>query len=44
MTRISSTRGVLPAPVITFPTDAELLHAAIKGLNGLARKQGIRLR
>jgi transposase, IS5 family len=29
---------------ITFPTDAKLLHAAIKGLNRLARKCGVRLR
>jgi IS5 family transposase len=29
---------------ITFPTDAKLLHAAIRGLNRLARKQGVRLR
>ena len=29
---------------ITFPTDAKLLHAAIKGLNRLARKCGMRLR
>ncbi len=29
---------------ITFPTDAKLLHAAIKGLNRLADKCGIRLR
>ena len=29
---------------ITFPTDAKLLHAAIKGLNRLARRQGVRLR
>jgi IS5 family transposase len=29
---------------ITFPTDAKLLHAAIKGLTGLARKHGVRLR
>src|SRR6516164_8989735 len=29
---------------ITFPTDAKLLHAAIKGLTRLARKQGVRLR
>ncbi|MGH8415385.1 MAG: IS5 family transposase [Gammaproteobacteria bacterium] len=29
---------------ITFPTDAKLLHAAIKGLNRLARKHGVRLR
>jgi IS5 family transposase len=29
---------------ITFPTDAKLLHAAIKGLNRLARRQGVQLR
>ena len=29
---------------VAFPTDAKLLHAAIKGLNRLARKHGIRLR
>ena len=29
---------------ITFPTDAKLLHAAIKGLNRLASKYGVRLR
>jgi transposase, IS5 family len=29
---------------ITFPTDAKLLHAAIKGLNRLACKHGLRLR
>ncbi|MGB7276424.1 MAG: IS5 family transposase [Pseudolabrys sp.] len=29
---------------ITFPTDAKLLHAAIKGLNRLADKHGVRLR
>jgi IS5 family transposase len=29
---------------ITFPTDAKLLHAAIKGLNRLATGHGIRLR
>jgi IS5 family transposase len=29
---------------ITFPTDAKLLHAAIKGLNRLARKHSVRLR
>lgn len=28
----------------TFPTDAKLLHAAIKGLNHLARKYGVPLR
>jgi IS5 family transposase len=29
---------------ISFPTDAKLLHAAIKGLTRLARTQGVRLR
>src|SRR6201989_2139355 len=29
---------------ITFPTDAKLLHAAIKGLNRLARRHGGQLR
>ncbi|MGY2932204.1 hypothetical protein ACVWZ6_001806 [Bradyrhizobium sp. GM6.1] len=29
---------------ITFPTDAKLLHAAIKGPNRLARKHGVKLR
>ena len=29
---------------ITFPTDAKLLHAAVKGLTRLARKHGVRLR
>ena len=29
---------------ITFPTDAKLMHAAIKGLNRLARKHGVQLR
>ena len=29
---------------IGFPTDAKLLHAAIKGLNRLANKHGVRLR
>jgi IS5 family transposase len=29
---------------ITFPTDAKLLHAAIKGLNRLARRHGVSLR
>src|SRR2546430_6387020 len=28
---------------ITFPTDAKLLHAAVKGLTRLARKHGVRL-
>jgi hypothetical protein len=29
---------------ISFPTDAKLLHAAIRGLNRLATKHGVRLR
>jgi transposase, IS5 family len=29
---------------VTFPTDAKLVHAAIKGLNRLAREHGVRLR
>jgi IS5 family transposase len=29
---------------ITFPADAKFLHAAIKGLNRLARRHGVRLR
>jgi len=29
---------------ISFPTDAKLLHAAIRGLNRLARTHGVRLR
>jgi transposase, IS5 family len=29
---------------VTFPTDAKLVHAAIKGLNRLARERGVRLR
>jgi transposase, IS5 family len=29
---------------ITFPTDAKLVHAAIRGLNRLAKKHGVRLR
>ena len=29
---------------ITFPTDAKLLHGAIKGLNRLARRHGVALR
>ena len=29
---------------ITFPTDAKLLHAAIKGLNRLAARHGVQLR
>jgi len=29
---------------VTFPTDAKLVHAAIRGLNRLARANGVRLR
>jgi hypothetical protein len=29
---------------ISFPTDAKLLHAAIQGLNRMAKKHGVRLR
>jgi IS5 family transposase len=29
---------------VAFPTDAKLLHEAIKGLNRLANKHGVRLR
>jgi IS5 family transposase len=29
---------------VSFPTDAKLLHAAIKGLNRLVRRHGVRLR
>jgi IS5 family transposase len=29
---------------ISFPTDAELLPAAVKGLNRLANKHGVQLR
>jgi hypothetical protein len=32
------------AKAITFPTDAKLLHAAIRGLCRLAKKHGVRLR
>jgi IS5 family transposase len=34
----------VPPKAITFPTDAKLAHAAIKGLNRLARAHGVRLR
>src|SRR6202171_2576931 len=41
-------RGIVDTTVqpknITFPTDAKLLHAAIRGLNRLADKHGVRLR
>jgi len=33
-----------PIKNITFPTDAKLVHAAIKGLNRLARRHSVRLR
>jgi transposase, IS5 family len=36
--------ALIPPKNITFPTDAKLLHAAIKGLNRLARRHGVRLR
>jgi IS5 family transposase len=29
---------------VSFPTDAKLLHAAIRGLNRLANQHGVRLR
>ena len=31
-------------PKVTFPTDAKLMHAAIRGLNRLANRCGVRLR
>src|ERR1700684_1092782 len=34
----------VPPKAITLPTDAKLLHAAIRGLNRLARRHGVRLR
>jgi hypothetical protein len=34
----------LQSNAISFPTDAELLHAAINGLNRLARQYGVPLR
>ena len=43
LTRVTVDTTVQPK-TITFPTDAKLLHAAIKGLNRLARKHGVRLR
>ena len=42
--RVTVDTTVQPKAAITFPTDAKLLHAAIKGLNRLARRHGIRLR
>ena len=43
MARVTVDTTVQPKNV-AFPTDAKLLHAAIKGLNRLARKHGVRLR
>jgi IS5 family transposase len=43
LTRITVDTTVQPKN-ITFPTDAKLLHAAIQGLNRLARRHGVRLR
>jgi IS5 family transposase len=37
-------RVTVQPKAITFPTDAKLLHAAIRGLNRLARTHGVRLR
>ena len=41
--RVTVSTTVQPK-AITFPTDAKLLHAAIRGLNRLASKHGVRLR
>lgn len=41
--RVTADTTVQPK-AITFPTDAKLLHAAIKGLNRLARGHGVVLR
>src|SRR5436190_3750317 len=43
LTRVTVDTTVQPK-AITFPTDAKLLHAAIKGLNRLANTHGVRLR
>jgi transposase, IS5 family len=43
MARVTVDTTVQPKNV-TFPTDAKLNHAAIKGLNRLARKHGLKLR
>jgi IS5 family transposase len=43
MARVTIDTTVQPK-AITFPTDAKLLHAAIKGLNRLAVTHGVRLR
>src|SRR4051794_26115590 len=44
LTRRLTVDTTVQPKAITFPTDAKLLHAAIKGLNRLARKHGVRLR
>jgi IS5 family transposase len=41
--RVTVDTAVQPK-AITVPTDAKLLHAAINGLNRLARRHGVRLR
>lgn len=41
--RVTADTTVQPKAV-SFPTDAKLLHAAIKGLTRLARKHGVKLR
>jgi transposase, IS5 family len=43
MARVTVDTTVQPKNV-TFPTDAKLNHAAIKGLNRLAKKHGLKLR
>jgi IS5 family transposase len=43
LARVTVDTTVQPKDV-TFPTDVKLLHAAIKGLNHLARKYGVPLR
>jgi IS5 family transposase len=43
MARVNVDTTVQPKNV-TFPTDAKLLHAAVKGLNRMAKKRGLGLR
>jgi IS5 family transposase len=43
LARVTVDTTVQPKAV-SFPTDAKLLHAAIKGLNRLVRRHGVRLR
>ena len=43
LARVTVDTTVQPKAV-SFPTDAKLLHAAIKGLNRLAQRHGVRLR